>query len=88
MKLIWVALALSNPMLSTIGKHSINQGSVFYAYIKDESYVVQTNAGWNTKHTMKWKAISMEPPSWIHTSCILTAWEKRSNADSICIPVV
>jgi hypothetical protein len=87
-KLVWVALALSNHVLSTISKHSANQGSVFYAYIKDESCVVQINAGWNTKRTMKWKATSIEPPSWIHTSCILTAWKKRSNVGSICIPAV
>jgi hypothetical protein len=34
---------------------------------------------------MKWKVASSELPCWIHT-CILTAWKKRSNVGSICIP--
>jgi hypothetical protein len=26
-----------------------------------------------------------QPPCWIHTSCILTAWKKQSISGSICI---
>jgi hypothetical protein len=48
--------------------------------------VLETYAVWDTKRNMKWKAASNEPPCWIHTSCILTAWKKHSNGESICIP--
>jgi hypothetical protein len=37
------------------------------------------------KQTMKWKAVSNKTPCWIHTSCILTAWKKRSTSSSLCI---
>jgi hypothetical protein len=48
--------------------------------------MLETYVGWDTKQTIKWKATSNRPPCWIHTSCILTVWKKRSNAESICIP--
>ena len=48
--------------------------------IVQESYL-----RWDTKQTMKWKAASNEPPCWIHTSYILTAWKKWSTGGSICI---
>jgi hypothetical protein len=85
-KPVWVALALSDPMLSSSSER-FQQIRVQYFMPKSKMRVVlETYANWNTKKNMKWKVASNKPPCWIHTSCILTAWKKRSNAGSICIP--
>jgi hypothetical protein len=86
LKPVWVALALSHPVLISSSEY-FQKIKVQYFMSTSKTRIVQESyVGWDTKQTMKWKAASNEPPCWIHTSCILTAWKKRSTSGSICIP--
>jgi len=85
-KPVWVALALSDPVLSSSSERFQQMRIQYYMPTSKTRAVLKTYSGWDTKRNMKWKAASNEPPCWIHNSCILTAWKIRSNAGSICIP--
>jgi hypothetical protein len=85
-KLVWVALALSHPVLTSTSEH-FQKIKVQYFMLSSKTRTIQESyVGWDTMQTMKWKTASNEAPCWIHTSCILTAWKKRSSGGSICIP--
>jgi hypothetical protein len=87
-KPIWVVLDVSDPVLMSTSEH-FQKIKVQYFTSTSKSRIVQESyIGWDTKQTMKWKAASNELPCWIHTSCILTAWKKRSTSGSICIPTL
>jgi hypothetical protein len=81
-----VALALSDPVLSSTSEHFQLIRVQYFMPTSKSRVVLETFSGWDTKQNMKWKAAPNEPPYWIHTSCILTAWKKHSNVGSICIP--
>jgi hypothetical protein len=85
-KPMWVALALLDPMLSSSSERFQYIRVQYFMATSKTRAMLETYASWDTKRNMKWKATSNEPPCWIHTSCILTAWKIRSNAGSICIP--
>jgi hypothetical protein len=84
-KPMWVALALSDPVLSSSSERFQHIRVQYFMPTSKMRAVLETYAGWDTKQNMKWKATSNKPPCWIHTSCILTAWKIRSNVGSICI---
>jgi hypothetical protein len=88
LKPVWVALAVSDPVLTSSSEY-FQKIKVQYFTLTLKSRIVQESyIGWDMKQTMKWKAASNKPPCWIHTSCILTAWKKRSTCGSICIPTL
>jgi hypothetical protein len=85
-KPIWVALALSHLVLTSTSEYFQKIKVQYFMPTSKTRTVQESYVGWDTKQTMKWKAASNEPPCWIHTSCILTAWKKWSTGGSICIP--
>jgi hypothetical protein len=85
-KPVWVALALSNPVLTSTSEYFQKIKVQYFMPTSKTRAIQESYVGWDTKQTMKWKAASNEPPCWIHTSCILTAWKKWSTGGSICIP--
>jgi hypothetical protein len=84
-KLVWVALALTDPVLTSSSEYFQKIKVQYFMLMSKTRCVQESYVGWDTKQTMKWKAASNESTCWIHTSCIRTTWKKWSSGGSICI---
>ena len=87
-KPVWLALALSDPRLSSTSEHYQHIQVQYFTPIKKDRSVQESYQGWDIggRSALKWKAESNQPPCWVHTDSILTAWKPRAGAKHITIP--